>query len=225
MNSPIRLTPFTPPVRALSRVPAMSSSAGFFMALLLLALASVAQAQTPAGLEVFADGLETLSGRFEQVTVDGLGQVVDEASGSFYYQRPDRFRWDYGQPFAQQIVADGQQLWHYDEALEQVTVREQPPAEESPMLVLMRPELLEHFYRIVSSTPERLEFEPLEDHSEVVRGRLYLDVQGWPRRLELDDEFNQRTRFNLLDLVRNPELDPALFRFIVPEGADVLDGF
>jgi outer membrane lipoprotein-sorting protein len=51
------------------------------------------------------------------------GQVVERASGTLSLSRPDRFRWDYRQPYLQTIVADGERLWLYDSDLEQVTVR------------------------------------------------------------------------------------------------------
>ena len=35
------------------------------------------------------------------------GQVTERASGTLSISRPNRFRWDYQQPYAQTIVADG----------------------------------------------------------------------------------------------------------------------
>lgn len=193
-------------------------------ALMLAVSADGVPADGRAQLDAFAEGLETLSGRFEQVTVDADGEVTEESSGKLYYARPDRFRWSYAEPFPQEIVADGEQLWHYDESLEQVTVREQPGAAESPLLVLTRPELLDRFYRVTASGHEMIEFEPLEEGTDVVQGRLYFR-DGLPHQLELEDSFGQRTSLRLLDLERNPELDAGLFDFSVPEGADVLEGY
>lgn len=177
-----------------------------------------------AQLDAFAEGLETLSGRFEQVTVDAGGSVTEESSGELYFSRPDHFRWNYDEPFPQEIVADGEQLWHYDESLEQVTVREQPAANESPLLVLMRPELLERFYRVTTSDATGFDFVPLDDNAEIERGRLeFRDRQ--PAMLELIDSFGQTTRLRLFDLDRNPELSSDLFEFSVPEGVDLLEGY
>lgn len=196
-----------------------------WLAAMLLAVSTTGTADGGrAQLDAFAEGLETLSGRFEQVTVDAEGEVTEESSGELYFSRPDRFRWSYGEPFPQEIVADGERLWHYDESLEQVTVREQPTAAESPLLVLTRPDLLDRFYRVTASGPEMIEFEPLEEGTDVVQGRLYFR-DGLPRQLELEDSFGQITRLRLFDLERNPELDPALFEFNVPEGVDVLEGY
>lgn len=47
------------------------------------------------------------------------------SSGSFEFQRPGKFRFNYTKPFEQLIVADGKTLWLYDADLNQVTERAQ----------------------------------------------------------------------------------------------------
>ena len=47
------------------------------------------------------------------------------SSGSFEFQRPGKFRFNYAKPFEQLIVADGKTLWLYDADLNQVTERAQ----------------------------------------------------------------------------------------------------
>ena len=199
----------------------------FFVAVVFLAAFSsstVAQPEARALLDDFARGLDSLSAEFSQITVDGNDEVVEESRGRMYFQSPDLIRWDYLEPFPQVIVADGEQLWHYDESLEQVTVRPQPAPGDSPMLVLTRPELLEKFYRILpSDRPDQLRFEPLADQAEIEMARLTFR-DGKPATLDLFDPFGQSTRLTLTDIERNPEIDPAVFEFEVPEGADVLEG-
>lgn len=193
---------------------------------LVLAAAASGQAPDARGqLDRFADGLESLTGTFEQFTIDGGGRLVDESSGSLHFQSPNRFRWDYADPFPQVLVADGEQLWHYDESLDQVTVREQPPAEESPLMVLTQPALLDRFYRIQpTDDPEVLKFIPLGEDTEFEQASLIFEG-GMPVILELLDHFGQTTRLHLGGIERNPELDPELFNFVPPEGADVLEGY
>ena len=175
-------------------------------------------------LQQFADGLQSLSGAFEQVTIDGQNVVTEQSSGELYFQAPDRIRWDYLEPFPQVLLADGEQLWHYDEMLEQVTVRPQPAPEESPLLVLTQPELLERFYRIVpSELPQVIDFEPLAEESEFERARLIFEGE-LPVALDLFDRFGQSTRLTLSNLQRNAEIPSERFEFEVPEGADVLEG-
>jgi outer membrane lipoprotein carrier protein len=176
-------------------------------------------------LDRFAEQLATLSGQFAQTTLDPDGFVSEASSGEIYFAAPDRFRWRYLEPFPQELVADGRYLWHYDESLEQVTQQDQPSASESPLLVLTQPELLDRFYSIgETGDPDLIEFRPLAEDAEFERARLYF-ADGAPVALEFNDSFGQTTRIDLFDLRRNPELDPALFDFVPPPGADVLQGF
>lgn len=189
-------------------------------------LAAELDADPRAQLERFAEDLETLSGSFRQMIFDDDGFVLEESSGRVYFQSPDRFRWDYAEPFPQQLVADGEQLWHFDESLDQVTVRDQPVAADSPLLVLTRPELLDRFYRIDSGDhSDTLYFSPLEPEAGFERASLHF-VDDSPVELELVDRMvGQITRIELYDLERNPELSEDLFRFEPPPGVDVLEGY
>ncbi len=195
--------------------------------ILLFLLPAIAWSDSdPRGqLDQFADGLEALSGSFRQVTVEADGRIVEQTEGRLYFTQPDRFRWSYQEPFPQELVADGERLWHYDESLDQVTVRDQPPAGESPLLVLTRPDLLDRFYRIeASDQPDELQFSPLEEDGEFELATLFF-ADGHPEALELVDRFGQLTRLEMYDLQRNPELDSDLFTFVVPPGADLLEGY
>lgn len=185
---------------------------------------AVASEDPRALLDRFADGLDSLSGEFTQVTLEEDGRVLDQSGGRLYYLAPDQFRWSYETPFPQELVADGDRLWHYDESLDQVTVREQPPAAESPLLVLTRPELLDRFYQIEASEADVLRFRPLSEEGEFEQASLSF-VDGLPAALELLDSFGQLTRLELHALERNAEIDPAMFNFVVPPGVDVLEGY
>src|SRR5690606_39816327 len=74
-------------------------------------------------VETFLDGLQGLQADFHQVLTDRSGRTIEEASGTLAIRRPNRFRWDYREPYEQVIVADGARIWLYDKDLEQVTVR------------------------------------------------------------------------------------------------------
>jgi outer membrane lipoprotein carrier protein len=74
-------------------------------------------------VETYLGSLRTLSAEFAQVVRNRDGDIVDRASGTLSLSRPNRFRWDYREPYVQTIVADGSRLWLYDRDLEQVTVR------------------------------------------------------------------------------------------------------
>lgn len=192
----------------------------------LLLAPALALADAREQLERFADGLESLSGEFRQVILDENGFLIEESTGALKFLAPDRFRWDYDEPFPQQLIADGERLWHFDIALDQVTVRQQPPAAESPLMVLTQPELLDRFYRIEPSrSADELEFTPLDGEGDFERALLRF-VNGLPASLELVDRLvGQSTVLELMNLQLNPELDSAEFDFEPPPGVDVLEGY
>jgi len=191
----------------------------------LLSPSLAAQESARAQLDRFADELETMSGQFAQTTLDPDGFVSEASTGDIFFSAPDRFRWRYLEPFPQELVADGEYLWHYDESLEQVTQQDQPSASDSPLLVLTQPELLDSFYAISETgDSDVIEFRPLADEAEFERARLFF-TDGAPVALEFNDNFGQTTRIDLFNLIRNPALDPALFTFEPPPGADVLQGY
>ena len=51
--------------------------------------------------------------------------LQDGSAGQVWLRRPQLFRWEYGGDFPEVVVADGKNIWIYDEMLEQVTVKNQ----------------------------------------------------------------------------------------------------
>jgi len=89
---------------------------------LVLAASAAAADDSVARIEKYLGPLKTLRADFVQVVRDREGQITSRATGTLSIARPDRFRWDYRQPYVQTIVADGRKLWLYDSDLEQVSL-------------------------------------------------------------------------------------------------------
>jgi outer membrane lipoprotein carrier protein len=113
-----------------------------------------------------ADGVDLLaqfvkqarSGRadFTQVVTSpsraGQAPRSKTSSGSFEFQRPGKFRFDYRKPFVQTLLADGQTLWLHDVDLNQVTARKQQQVLGStPVALLTTAADLQSLKRISSS--------------------------------------------------------------------------
>ena len=188
------------------------------------ALAQVGSAQQQ--LEQFSAGLETLHAKFEQKVISTDGEVADESSGEMWLSRPHKFRWAYGGDFPELVVADGTRIWIYDEALEQVTVKNQSrEAADSPLALLTDPGQLNRQFNIRDAGEawglQLLELRSRKTASEFERILLGLDGN----RLELmimEDAFGLRTELRFRDIERNPPLDESLFTFVPPAGADLI---
>jgi len=58
-------------------------------------------------LENFLANTQTFEAAFQQTLRADDGEVIQQAEGEFYLQRPGKFRWNYKTPYEQIIVSDG----------------------------------------------------------------------------------------------------------------------
>jgi chaperone LolA len=181
-----------------------------------------ARAATPGFVQQFFSDLHTLQADFDQLVVDSNNQPLQSSQGHMWIMRPGRFRWDYETPYRQQLVADGERFWSYDEDLEQVTVQTAADVlTATPAMLLSGDEPLEDVFIIQASGPESAQLTPKSDDSNVTGLQLYFSG-SLLQRIQAQDNFGNTTTFTFFNLERNPELQPALFRFEPPAGADVV---
>lgn len=197
---------------------------------LLLALVATSATAAVGGdtrLRRFLADVHSLEATFRQQVIDSRQQVLEDASGTVAMQRPGRFRWNYAAPFERVIVADGDKVWLYEADLEQVTVRRLSAGiGDTPAALLTGKEsVLERFNVEKSWTADGLALVRLLPRSaDADFAAVTLGFDGPVlRRLLLDDRLGQQTRIDLTDVRINPRLEPELFRFVPPPGADVID--
>jgi len=179
-------------------------------------------------LDRFLTETQTMSANFKQTLKSSDGRLMQESAGEFYLQRPGKFRWNYAQPYPQEIVSDGEQIWIFDVDLEQVTVQKQGAGHNNtPMALLQNRQKLEDAFEIhergSDSGVHRIELLNKQVGSDFDRVMLGLDEKGL-RFLQLHDQFEQTTYIFFTELQSNPELDAELFEFTPPEGVDVFGG-
>ena len=192
-------------------------------AILAWAVSTPLQAEAmPASLENFFHKLETLSADFSQQVVDGDNREIQSASGRMWIKRPGMFRWDYLEPYQQQVVADGERLWSYDKDLEQVTVH---AADEvltaTPAMLLSGERPLEDVFEIHEIAGRHILLIPKNNDSNVTELRLEFSEHDL-QRIAAADTFGNTTVFSFSNVQRNPLLDRQLFLFEPPDGADVV---
>jgi len=207
----------------------MSSHGHMLPRMLLLVLllpAVVHAAPLPSFVTDFFSGLHTLQADFDQQVVDGNNRPLQSSQGHMWIKRPGRFRWDYETPYRQQLVADGERLWSYDEDLEQVTVQKAADVLTStPAMLLSGEEPLEKVFNIEEVNPageeQHVLLVPKSDDSNVTRIHLYFSGKVLTR-IKAEDNFGNTTTFTFTRFERNPVLDKAIFTFTPPAGADVV---
>jgi len=199
------------------------------MILSLLLSAAVVAAQPDdavARLEALLAASNTVHANFHQVLTDADGESVQEADGELWVMRPDRFRWDYTEPFDQLIVSDGARVWIYDRELAQVTVKAIDNAlASSPAALLSGSSAIRDSFEVLGTEVQggltTVSLAPLAQDTDFNRVDVVFDERQ-VRSLRLSDALDQTTVLMLSDVERGQALDPALFRFVAPEGVDVL---
>jgi outer membrane lipoprotein carrier protein len=200
----------------------------------LLALAGAgAWAGGMESLEAFVKTARTGRAEFTQTVTSPPreGQAAREkvSTGTFEFQRPGKFRFDYRKPFVQNIVADGETLWLYDADLNQVTQRKQAQALGSTpaALIAAAPDLraLQADFAL-EAAPERDGLQWVKATPRNKDGQLQnvqIGFQGDAlAALEILDSFGQRSVLKFSKVELNLALPAGTFVFKAPPGADVV---
>ena len=194
--------------------------------LLWLTIGGTQQAFAGDLVSEFFAGLDTFQSQFIQTVIDSDGQQVQRSEGAVWIRKPARFRWDYRTPYRQLIVADGKQLWTYDEDLEQATVKPVDEALSSTPAMLLsgfRP-LSDVMNWRISGTEngERwFDLDPKQPDSAVDKVRIGFENDQLSI-IEVTDGFGNHTRIQFSQIKRNQPIDEAMFRLELPPGTDII---
>ena len=151
------------------------------------------------------------------------------SSGTFEFQRPDRFRFEYLKPFEQNIVADGQTLWLYDVDLNQASSRRQQDVlGNTPAALLAAAADLKALGKVFALTSagsadgtQWVQAVPHQRDGQLQQVRVGFR-QGQLAALDILDSFGQRSVMTFGALNVQPGFKPDHFRFTPPPGVDVI---
>ena len=184
--------------------------------------ADKAQAQ----LRDFVAGTQSARGEFTQRSARANGTQAESGSGTFWFARPGRFRWEVRSPYEQLMLADAQKLYFFDKDLNQVTVRRLGDAlGASPAAILFGTESLDRNFTLKEAGErDGLDWlDALPKSKDAGFDRILIGFKGGlPQAMEVRDAFGKVTLFAFRNLERNPKLDAELFRFVAPKGADIV---
>ncbi len=200
-----------------------------------------------AAVPSWADGLDSLtqfikqarSGRaqFNQLVTSpskaGQPPRVKTSSGSFEFQRPGKFRFDYRKPFVQTLVADGQTLWLHDVDLNQVTARKQAQVLGStPAALLTAASDLETLKAdfVFKAEPDRDGLQWVSATPKAADGQIRTVLVGLRASdkgpelavMDVQDSLGQRSVLTFTAFEFNPLLGAQVFVFRAPPGVDVI---
>lgn len=190
-------------------------------------VAHAAQHAAAQSLSQWLRGWSSLRADFQQHLHDTHGALLRRSSGRLWVQRPGRLRWEIFAPFAELLTGDGTTLWLWDPDLQQVSIRPydqrltQTPAQ---LLLGARVEDLQDDYHIAvehEQTLSHYRMRPAE--ADGLLRELQLMLHGNRlHSLVVLDSIGQRTLISFQAVEYDLPMAQDLFRFQIPEGADVL---
>ena len=169
-----------------------------------------------------------LDGQFRQDVFDPQGRKKDTSSGRVAMSAPNLFRWEYKQPYAQLIIADGKTVWVFDPDLKQVSRRPQGVEEaSSPLAILLDPARLDRDFIVKDGGDadglDRLAIKPRSAEAGFRSARIGF-IRNQLLRMEYEDALGQRTQIEFSGWKRNPAFAAGTFSFTPPAGVDVIGG-
>ncbi len=209
----------------------------FLVTTFLVALCAVSMpASALNGLESLENFVKTVkSGKsdFTQVvtspTKAGEAPRVKNSSGTFEFQRPGKFKFQYKKPFEQLILADGTSLWIYDADLQQASQRKQSAvfASTPAALIASATDLsaLRNEFTL-ENAPEKEGINWVSAKPKTADSTLQIVRIGFKgealHQLDITDSFGQRSLINFTTMQLNPSLPASSFQFTLPKGAELL---
>lgn len=168
-----------------------------------------------APIEAYLDELESLRADFVQIAPDGA-----LATGTLYYERPDKMRLDYDPPSQILIVANGITLTYYDGELRQVN---RMFTSQTPLAFLLADEI-----RLTGDDVEVTDVHRVDDEIEIAvvqaddpnEGSIRLVFGADPlqlRRWAVTDAQGLTTQIVLENVETGVSLDDELFVFRDPD--------
>ena len=205
-----------------------------FLAAVLTLATFGARADGLQDLETFLREVKSAQASFTQVVTSPkrTGETTARnktSSGSFEFQRPGRFRFEYTKPFEQTIVADGQTLWLHDVDLNQVTARKQQDALGSTPAALIASgtdlKALSDVFDL-KAAPAKDGLEWVDARPKAKDGQLQTVRVGFRQGqlavLEILDSLGQKSVLSFAQWQGNAAVKAERFRFQPPAGADVI---
>ena len=209
---------------------------GLTALLVVLMILSALADNEASGIDTILTGLEArYAGKgfkavFFQESMLKAMQISDTAQGRLTVRRPGKMRWEYTTPDPQTIITDGDTMWIYRPADNQVMVGKAPEffsgGKGAGFLSDIR-QIRKSFTVELKSAENpdyhRLKLVPLNPTPELAMILLSVGKTSFQvDQVVTTNAYGDETRIVLSDYEFNLNPDDALFRFETPEGVDVV---
>ena len=152
------------------------------------------------------------------------------STGTVFFKKPSRMRWDYEIPTQRVFVADGQTLWVYEPEESQVFKRDLSSAQLPVALRFMQGEAqLDREFNITSLIPKNdglvvLSLTPKTPSPDFKLLKLTVDAgNGEVKSSTLIDPTGNSNEIKFVSVKVNQDLPNSGFSFTPPQGVRVID--
>lgn len=167
---------------------------------------------------------------FDQESILKAMAVTDTASGRLMVRQPGKMRWEYLVPDPQTIITDGNDLWVFRPEENQVLVGKAPSffGDGKGAGFLSNIQTIRKSFQISlesSDDPDRYRLRLVPNRSSVDLMAVELEIarKGFDLvRITTVNVYGDETRIELKNVTFSDPPPESLFRFDVPEGADVV---
>jgi len=170
------------------------------------------------------------SARFLQTSILKAMDITDTATGKLFIKHPGKMRWEYEKPERQIIISDGYQLWIYRPEDSQVMIGNAPDffgdGKGASFLTDIR-KLRKNFEITLENRQDtdnhHLKLVP--HNKKIDFTQVFLTVSWATFDIEeiiTLNAYGDETRITLSDVTFDRQIPEELFRFIIPEGVEVL---
>jgi outer membrane lipoprotein carrier protein len=169
------------------------------------------------------------SAEFLQESTIKTMEITDFAQGRLYVRHPGMMRWEYQKPERQVIVTDGRQLWIF-RPQDNLVMTGSAPAffrDGKGASFLSDIGLIRKKFQITIARAEgeylyELRLTPLEQTINISEVRLFVTPRSYNIvRIVTMSPYGDDTRIDIVNPQFNVALEPSLFSFDIPPGADV----
>jgi len=183
-------------------------------------------AKVLAGLQRHYRETKSFSAKFDE-EIAPVGAPRRSRTGTVYFLKPGRMRWNFDEPSKELVVSDGTQVYNYDPELNQVI--------EAPLAQALRSPGATEFLLGIGDIKKDFNASLLSgSDSALVNVKLVPKGQGNTVELGLDpknynvvtirviDQLGNATALKFSDIVNNAVVSDQIFQFTPPAGADVV---
>lgn len=196
------------------------------LSLLFWSVQGMAARSSIAHLETFLAQLDTYQATFVQVQPDESTFSQHRSEGQLVLSRPGFLRWVYQSPSPQTIVVDGQNVWVWDQDLDQVTVQALSKLERDFPLswLLYDAPITDRFEIIPGQVKSGVHWFNLTPKAGTFFQSLEvaIDSQGRLVALWMYQSADNVTKVRFDNIQQNQPVAPSAFQFDPPAGVDVI---